>query len=1592
MTKSTFRIFLLSFLILLYMIPAASDAAKSFSTTARHDYAAVEKYIVTLDLIAEKHMVSGEVEIIAPPGVNFSGEVTLNLHEDMDVRSLSVFPGGAKTFKREGDLIKLNAGPGASKIFASFYGDPSRYITPKNSFTYIGKEGCYFDDLCSYFPRAGFDQKSFFELSVAHDKNWTPLTQGEMISSFETSGGRVVSHFINAKKSRCHTLAAGPYSKISSGEETPFKINVFFYEKDSEAAEEYLKEARSALDFYRSSYGDNGIKTLNIVEVEKVFPGGYGPEEVVYITASAFGGEGVDSELLAHEIAHQWFGNFVLGEFPESNFLNEAFATYASLEYVREKHGAIYQKKYDELRRQYLSYRFRAGKDEKSIADASKNPTAGFAYQTLIYYRGMMVLKASLHYLGLALDKSQSSLVRDYLSYFAEKTLTVEDFKARLFDKSSSFFSTNRIINEKAFETASFVFDSFYGSTAAIELRVNGAVFQKNSGGSLRALIELERTDNIDRDFELDIAFYASENQDALKPSTPASNRRFSRRNSNLSGKIELISDAGDYKLIERKKFNARRGVNNLDFTLSTNRENIKYIIDEGNDHLISYAADSFGPPPAATDSVAVFSESSPLAQKFRDFCRELAGKICSETVSDNLFNPRDFLKYRNIILIGDFSESPLKRFITQNFNVDFDGRKAFTKNCFNERTLDLDNGVSAEFSMKNPLLKNGTVTLLLFSNQPGARGYTHLNRTFNDYCLYDIFSKTLKADSFNYGLSGSLRPGPQNVKILYSSAGLDKYYISGAPATLLFDIYNASGETVEAVLETGDDQSGRREEPLALAPKQITRHESRPLILKRNSVDFALRGSGGIVLEKNVLSGTALAPRTASYAVCAHDGSKADSIVSAINFIYSHYLKSASYAQTAKVNLAFAPLNPLSYSGFKGIVLDGFDMASAPQAFDETLKSYVQAGGRVIISGGRMSEIYSARTARFMKEIFSVDLNSSKIHDFDTQKPGVRSRFLKNGTYFFTAPDWKTVLNPSAANFFSSAAGESFSPSIGGDNPNFLFESGLSGEARLKSGTPPLIMFGSRLIRKKMGNGAFYYLPYDFSDEVLKNSIENFYISKTLFGDSDKSVKHLVNGEAPELVMYDPSEKSWPLNIQYFIIFMLIYILSFSMIYLHALKTKTGFKYIIYSVSLTAFYCLLLAAAGYSITDFKYPPQILSYCEVPPYYAGPLLRTDFYKIWGGGEPRLSIEFEGLHLSHATAGSYFNKINFTDTPSGNKVEVYNPLIFYPVIFSSRNNGGAAVTDKSFSVRAARPAGKPGFTLQFGRGSLEFLGIKGAAAALIKTPGGYFIREVSDSTGDYVFDDASIQNFEAAIESAKKCLKISEAQANSLKNLLRVYEEKNPDSSASVLFILSAGETAVKYDGAANASACKRLDAFAVTLDIETEKNSIIADYSFKKETVFLNNEAYKTFTFNLSGYKERVLNSDATSEIGLTAYIKLNATINDGRKTIENFCDSFISAFSDNLNIYDSFYNASSLKFPFKGIYATTFINLMHDNKKNFEYNINNISVVFKIKNFEHYLNYNLYDNNDLMRFYIKCSALRPNETNSGINVTLKYE
>ncbi|HOT74312.1 MAG TPA: M1 family aminopeptidase, partial [Candidatus Wallbacteria bacterium] len=886
MTKSTFRIFLLSFLFLLHVIPAAAAAAKSVSLQARPDYAAVEKYIVTLDLLPQKHMVSGEVEIIAPPGANFSGEVTLNLHEDMDVRSLSVFPGGGeKTFKREGEFIKTNVEHGVSKIFVSFYGDPSRYITPKNSFTYIGKEGCYFDDLCSYFPRAGFDQKSFFELSVVHDKSWTPISQGELVSSHDAADGRTVSRFVNGKKSRCHTLAAGPYSKMSSSGETPFKINVFFYEKDSEAAEAYLKEALSVIDFYRSGYGDNGIKTLNIVEVEKVFPGGYGPEEVVYITAAAFGDEGADIELLAHEIAHQWFGNFVLGEFPESNFLNEAFATYASLEYVREKHGAIYQKKYDELRRRYLSYRFRAGKGETSIADASKNPTAGFSYQALMYYRGMMVLKSALYYMGLALDKSQSSLVRDYLSDFAEKTLTVEDFKNHLFDRNSKFFSEKRIVNEKAFEKARFVFDSFYGSTAAIELNVNGAFLQKNSEGSFKAIVELERTDGLNGDFEMDIAFYGSEKSAGLKNSAAASKSAFSKRPSNFSGNIELISGRADYKLIGRKTFTARRGVNNLEFDLPTNLENIKYIIAENNDHLISYDIAGFGPPPAATDSVAVFSESSGLPQKFRDFCRELAGRISCKTLSDNVFNPRDFLKYANIILIGDFSESPLKQFITQNFNVDFDSRNAVTKNCFNERFLNLDNGVSAEFNMKNPFVKNGSVNLLLFSNQPGSRGYTHLNRSFNDYCLYDIFSKKLKADSFNYGLSGSLSPAPQTVKVLYSSAGLDKNYISGAPATLLFDIYNASRSTVEAVLATGDERSGIREERIFLAPERISRHESRPMILSRNSVDFELRGAGGIILEKNVLSGTVLAPRTDSYAVCAPKDGRADSIVSAINF-----------------------------------------------------------------------------------------------------------------------------------------------------------------------------------------------------------------------------------------------------------------------------------------------------------------------------------------------------------------------------------------------------------------------------------------------------------------------------------------------------------------------------------------------------------------------------------------------------------------------------------------------------------------------------------------------------------------------------------
>ena len=103
--------------------------------------------------------------------------------------------------------------------------------------------------------------------------------------------------------------------------------------------EEILTTAKSILEFYESEFSLYPFMNLDMVQMDNEFGGGYGPQATVFMYRGAFdtdggggwgGGEASRTQLISHEIAHQWWGNFVNLQSAGAVILSEGLAEYSS--------------------------------------------------------------------------------------------------------------------------------------------------------------------------------------------------------------------------------------------------------------------------------------------------------------------------------------------------------------------------------------------------------------------------------------------------------------------------------------------------------------------------------------------------------------------------------------------------------------------------------------------------------------------------------------------------------------------------------------------------------------------------------------------------------------------------------------------------------------------------------------------------------------------------------------------------------------------------------------------------------------------------------------------------------------------------------------------------------------------------------------------------------------------------------------------------------------------------------------------------------------------------------------------------------------
>lgn len=207
---------------------------------------------------------------------------------------------------------------------------------------FTGPDGKRYDDYFDLFsidwfpqPRQSGATRMTFELSIATRAPFLLVASGDTVSRREEAG----RYFLETRSDTPVWLLAVYAGKFQTATATvgDLTVNVFDYDVAREGDLQALARKAGAFDaIYASRFGPYPFKELDIVGVNHYSLYGISPTGLIVLTQPTTQGNytagwhGVNA-LIAHEVAHQWFGHRA---WPANgyydNWLNESFAEYAS--------------------------------------------------------------------------------------------------------------------------------------------------------------------------------------------------------------------------------------------------------------------------------------------------------------------------------------------------------------------------------------------------------------------------------------------------------------------------------------------------------------------------------------------------------------------------------------------------------------------------------------------------------------------------------------------------------------------------------------------------------------------------------------------------------------------------------------------------------------------------------------------------------------------------------------------------------------------------------------------------------------------------------------------------------------------------------------------------------------------------------------------------------------------------------------------------------------------------------------------------------------------------------------------------------------
>ncbi|HWB26661.1 MAG TPA: M1 family aminopeptidase [Chitinophagaceae bacterium] len=273
--------------------------------------------------------------------------------------------------------------------------------------------------------------KATVEFIVTAPEHYQVVSNGVQTEETNLPGHRRLSHWVSGAElpTKVMVIGVADFAMNYIGNVDDIPVYSWVYPEDRDTGFATYAIAKEILPFYISRIGPYAYKKLANVQSKTIF-GGMENASAIFYYEKSVSNPGAEA-LMAHEIAHQWFGDNATEKNWQHLWLSEGFATYMTHLYHENKYGLdSFNKRMETDRKAVIAF---SKKRHTPVVDTTYGNDMMQLLNANSYQKGGWVLHMLRRKLG---DSTFWKSIRTYYATYAGKNANTTDLE-RIFENVS---------------------------------------------------------------------------------------------------------------------------------------------------------------------------------------------------------------------------------------------------------------------------------------------------------------------------------------------------------------------------------------------------------------------------------------------------------------------------------------------------------------------------------------------------------------------------------------------------------------------------------------------------------------------------------------------------------------------------------------------------------------------------------------------------------------------------------------------------------------------------------------------------------------------------------------------------------------------------------------------------------------------------------------------------------------------------------------------------------------------------------------------------------------------------------------------------